>query len=501
MFGKKRRPEDFSEELKAHQALEADQLRAEGAGAEEAQRLARLRMGNLTANQERFYERHRWMWLEQFMQDVRLALRQWYKNAGFTAVAVLTLALGIGANTAIFTLIHSILLRSMPVAHPERLYRLGEGTDCCVMSGYQTNYSLYAFPLYVYLRDHTPEFEELAAFEAGLGPVNVRRDGAPLPQVFTSEFVSGNYFRMWGVGAYAGRTFGPDDDKRDAAPTAVMSYRAWDQSYGRDPAVVGARFVIDGQPYTIAGITPPGFYGDTLRTDPPDFWLPLSGEPALHGRNALLDRTDQHWLYLIGRLKPGVAPGAVEARANVELKHWWLDNGGEYLNRKSIDKQHIVITAAGGGLNNLKARYSQALRILLAASALVLLIACANIANLLLARGAANRVQASIRMALGAARERVIRQTLTESLLLALMGGAAGLMVAWACARLLLAIAFRGSQYVPVNAAPSLPVVGFALLVSVATGVIFGVVPAWLASRQDPASGLRGAGRSTGRNS
>ena len=501
MFGRKRKPEDFSEELRAHLALEADQLRAEGASEIQAQRAARCAMGNLTSREERFYESSRWMRLDQFRQDLRLALRQWYQSKGFTAVAVLTLALGIGANTAIFTLVNAIVLRSLPVANPERIFRLGTGADCCVNSGYQKNFALYSYPLYRTLRDQSPEFADLAAMQVGLGPLNVRREGALAPQVFTGQFVSGNYFRMWGVSAYAGRALVPADDAAGAPPAAMLSFRAWDQGYGRDPSVVGARLVIDGLPFTIAGVAPPGFYGDTLRADPPDVWLPLVTEAALRGANSLLERGDQHWLYLVGRLQPKVTPGALEAHVNIELKRWFEANSGEHFNRQRIDEQHISVSPAGGGLNNLKEEYAGALRILLAASLLVLLIACANIANLLLARGAANSVQASIRMALGAARGRVIRQTLTESLALSLLGGAAGLAVAYGGARLLLALAFRGSRYVPVDATPSPAVVAFALVVSVATGIVFGVVPAWFASRLDPASALRGAGRSTGRRS
>lgn len=198
MFARKRRPEDFSAELRAHLALEADQLRAEGAGEEEAASTARRRLGNLTRNEECFYEYRRWMWLDQFGQDFRLAVRQWYRNKGFTAVAVLTLALGIGAYTAIFRLINAIMLRSVPMSRPEQLYRLGTGDACCVISGYQGRFSTYSYRLYRYLRDHTPEFEELAALQVGIGPLNVRRDGSAVPQVFTGEFVSGNYFRMWG---------------------------------------------------------------------------------------------------------------------------------------------------------------------------------------------------------------------------------------------------------------------------------------------------------------
>src|SRR5581483_6504076 len=202
MFRRRRKQEDFSAELRAHLELEADQLRAEGAGASEAANAARRALGNLTANEERFYERHRWMWADQLRQDVRYAFRQWFKNKGFTAVAVLTLALGIGANTAIFTLVNAIVFRNLPVADPARIYRAGSSDQCCVISGYQDHFSIYSYPLYRALRDQTPEFEELAALQVGFGPVNVRRESSAVPQVFSGEFVSGNYFRMWGIGAF-----------------------------------------------------------------------------------------------------------------------------------------------------------------------------------------------------------------------------------------------------------------------------------------------------------
>ena len=434
-------------------------------------------------------------------KDLRFAFRQLAQSKGFTLTAVLTLALGIGANTAIFTLVDAVMLRSLPVADPQRLYRLGDDDNCCVIGGTQSHFSIYAYPLYVYLRDHTPEFEQMAAFQGGPSRVGIRRQGGAAAgrtsEPFTDQFVSGNYFSMFGLRPFAGRLLAPADDRPGAPPVAVMSYRAWEQHYGADPDVIGAAFVVDGAPVTIAGIAPPGFFGDTLGPNPPDFWLPLASEPYIRGRNSLLSRTDQHWLYIIGRIKPGVSTAALESRANVELRQWFLENH-PYANdeRRDIERQHITVAAAGGGVALMQQHYEHDLRLLLAITGLVLLIACANLANLQLARGTANAPQMSIRVALGAQRARLVRQTLTESLVLAVMGGAAGLLVATELARFLIGLAFHGANYVPIDSTPSLPVLGFAFLLSLVTGAVFGIAPAWSASRADPAAALRGAGRS-----
>src|SRR5512135_1109313 len=246
------------------------------------------------------------------INDLRYALRALLKSPGFTAVAVLTVALGIGANTAIFTLVNAVMLKSLPVANPHQLYRLGNDDNCCVIGGMQDNWGIYSYDLYQQFRDHTPEFSEMAAFQAGLQSVSVRRGrttGAAEP--FGSEFVSGNYFSMLGIGAFAGRTISPEDDKPGAAPVLVMSYRAWQQHFTLDPSVIGSSFNVDNVAYTVAGIAPPGFFGDTLRPDPPDFWLPLSTEPAVDGKDGLLQRPSSHWLYIIGRMKPGRQPARV----------------------------------------------------------------------------------------------------------------------------------------------------------------------------------------------
>jgi predicted permease len=350
-----------------------------------------------------------------------------------------------------------------------------------------------AYALYKELRDHTPEFSELAAFEAWTSDLNVRRAGSAA-QPYKGEYVSGNYFPMFGIKPFAGRLLGPADDSPGAPPAAVMSYHTWQRRFGSDPSVIASTVNINGVACTIAGVTPRGFYGDTLRSDPPDFWLPLAGDPE----KWRLPNAATEFLYAIGRLKPGFTPDSVQARLTVELQQW-LSSHREVIpdrDQKDIPQQHIRLTPAAGGVQQMQTDYATGLQLLLTLSGLLLLIGCANIANLLLARGSANRAQIAVRLALGAARSRLIRQMLTESLLSAIAGGLAGLYVAYAGAHAILLLAFRGAQYVPIDARPSLPVVGFALLVSLGTGIVFGIAPAWMTSRCDPAGALRGAGRS-----
>jgi predicted permease len=433
------------------------------------------------------------------IQDLKNGFRRLWKNPGFTVVAVVTLALGIGANTAIFTLVNAVLLKSLPVVKPSELYRVGNGHNCCVIGGFQNNWGIYSFELYKEFRDHTPEFSQMAAFQGGSQELAVRRSGSPgAAAPFQGEFVSGNYFSALGLGAFAGRVISLSDDTAGAPAVAVMSYRAWQQHFGLDPSVIGATFNINTVPYTLIGIAPPGFFGDRLQPDPPDFWIPLATEPALSGPNSLLNRPGLHWLYIIGRLNPGAKPANVQSEVTIELQNW-LSGQPDLTpyDRTQLGKQRINLAPGGSGVENLQQETSAGLRLLMIISGLVLLIACANIANLLLARGAATRAETAIRLALGAPRWKLIRAILTESVLLAVLGGAAGLFVAFAGTHAILALAFRGARYIPINPVPSLPALAFAFLLSLVTGVLFGVAPAWATSHSDPADALRGAGRST----
>jgi predicted permease len=434
------------------------------------------------------------------LQDLRYGLRRLRQSPGFAIVCVLTLALGIGANTAIFTLVNAVRLTNLPVANPKELYRLGNTNDCCVVGGLRDNWAIYSYSLYQQLRDHTPEFTELAAFQAGTSNLTVRRSGDTGPATpYQGEFVSGNYFPMLGLNAFAGRLIAPADDSPGAPAVAVLSYRTWLQHFALDPSVIGATFTINQVPYTVAGIAPPAFFGETLRADPPDFWLALATEGAdSSGQDSLLKNPSLHWLYVIGRLKPGASPASIQSKISVELQQWLsVQPDLSAHDRAELGKQHIVVSPAGGGVASMEEDTSAGLRLLMIISGLVLLIACANIANLLLARGAANRFETAIRVALGAPRHRLIRQIITESLLLATLGGALGLFVAFAGTRAILLLVFRGARYVPISASPSLPVLGFAFALSVATGIVFGVVPALITSRSNPADTLRGIGRST----
>jgi len=508
LFGKKRRDKELDEELHGFLELAVEEKMQHGMNRPDALRAVRLEQGTLALAKEAVRSASWESFLETCWQDVRLAARTLRKNPGLAAAVVFTLALGIGANTSIFTLMDRVMLKPLPVAKPAQLYRLGDNNNCCVMTGPQNggSFVLYSYPLYEALRDHTPEFSQLVAFSSHLQDLSVRRGGdSAAARPYKGEFVSGNYFEMLGIAASAGRTLAAKDDTAGAAPVAVMSDHTWQTHFGGDPSVIGAAFTINTVPYIVVGVTPPQFYGDTLRSDPPDFWLPLSAHPE-----RWLFGPEPEWLYLIGRLRADVSPAQVQAKLTGELQQWLWATGypeatPEQRNdkalvekyRQEINRQHIRLTPAAGGVNQIQTEYTAGLRLLVTLSGLLLLIACANIANLLLAHGSANRLQTAVRLALGAPRRRVIQQMLTESVLLALAGGAAGLYVAYTGTQAILLLAFRGARYIPIDARPSLPVLGFALALSLATAIVFGIAPAWVASRSDPADTLRGAGRST----
>lgn len=440
--------------------------------------------------------------MQTVRQDIAYALRQMRQSPVFTLTAMLTLALGIGATTAIFSLIHTVMLKSLPVVDPASLYRIGDGWDCCIEGSPQGDWGMFSYPFYLRLKESTPEFAELAAFQAGGWQFSARRgESDRIAKPLHGEFVSGNYFQTFGLGAFEGRTIIPSDDQVSAPPVAMLSYRAWQQQYGSDPSIVGSSFILDGHVVTIIGITPPGFFGETLRSDPPEVWVPIQHEQLFRGANSLL-HTFPAWVRVIGRLRPGASPNALSARLTELLRVWLVTDSGmppEWLAglNEALPKQVIHVVPAGTGVGAMKADYADSLHILLAVCCLVLLIACANIANLLLARGASRRAQTSIRLALGASRKRLIRQSLTESLVLSVLGGIAGLAVAYMGVKAIVLLAFHSARFVPIDATPSLPVLAFAFVLSLVTGVIFGTAPAWLTSHADPAEALRGVNRST----
>jgi putative ABC transport system permease protein len=443
------------------------------------------------------------------LADLRDALRQLRKAPGFTATVVITLALGIGATTAIFTLVHQVMLKSLPVTKPEELWRIGDKNRCCNWGGYtqgdDSDFSLFSWEAYKNFREHTPEFADLAALQAGNAPLGVRRGGSQGPvDTRNGQYVSGNFFRTLGVQPWTGRLMSDADDQVGAPLVAVMSYRAWQSKYASDPSVVGANFEINGHAFTVIGVAPPGFYGAKLAGwGMPDIWIPITSELVLATDVARPKRPNENYLDLLGRVRPGVNPQALEAKLRVEFHNWEASHVADMEpgEKQLWQQQTLHVVPGGAGVAAMRDEYKDGLKLLLIAAGCVLLVACGNLANLMLARGLKNRAQVSVRVALGASRLRLVRRALTESVLLAVIGGAFGISVAYGATRLILYLAFQiggPNNYVPVSPTPSWPVLLFTLGVSLVTGLIFGTSPAWITSHADPVEALRGANRSVG---
>jgi macrolide transport system ATP-binding/permease protein len=492
----KKRNADLERELRADLELEEEEQRERGLASDEARYAALRAFGNPTAIREQTHEVWSWIWLESLARDVCYGFRRLRRSPGFASIVVLTLALGIGANTAIFTLVQGILLRSLPVADPSRLYRIGDRMHCCYFNTFESDdgdFDLFSYDLYRRFQEVSPEFEQLAAVQAGGGSFTVRRGGAPATAM-RAEYVSGNYFPTLGIGAYAGRPLSSNDDRIGAAPALVLSYQAWQREFNGEPGIVGSTLYLEQHAFTVAGIAPPGFFGDRIAPFPPDMWMPLASEPLVEGSNSSLRQPDTAWLYAIGRLRPDVNLDSLQARLSGVLRQWmasrpaFTDHGGA----AAIPKQHVVLSPAGGGIQKIQQQTGTGLRILMLLSSVVLLIACANIANLLLARSMAQRAEIAVRIGLGAPRGRIIRQIVTESLMLSMIGGAAGLVVALLGYRAILVLAFPLSENMPLLARPSWGVLLFAILISILTGLLFALVPGWVSSGIEAAEAPRG---------
>ena len=441
--------------------------------------------------------------------NLRLALRQLRKSPGFTITAVTTVALGIGATTAIFTLVHQVMLKSLPVTRPEELWKIGNKNRCCNWGGYaqgdDNNFSLFSWEAYQNFRSHTPEFVDVAALQAGNAPLGVRKAGSRAQAAtYNGQYVSGNFFRTLGVHPWIGRFFSDGDDREGAPPVVVMSYRTWEQKYGSDRSVVGASYLLNGHPFVIIGVAAPGFYGAKLAGwGMPDFWLPVTKEVLMEGVAARLKRPNTNYLDLLGRVRPGVNAKTLEAKLRVEFHDWLASHVPDMEPREKQlwRRQTLHLVPGGAGVAVMRDQYQDGLKLLLIASACVLLVACANLANLLLARGLRDRSQTAIRVALGAPRSRLIRKALVESVTLAVLGGVLGNALAYTGTRLILYLAFHlggPKNYVPVTATPSWPVLLFTFGLSLLTGVAFGLAPAWMTSHVDPIEALRGVNRSVG---
>jgi predicted permease len=483
---KRRVDRELDEELAAFAEASAAEKQRAGMSREAAVRAARIEMGSAGAVKHRVWS-SRWESApETLLKDLRFAVRQLSRSPGFAIVAVVSLALGIGANTAIFTLLNAILLRPLPVPNPRELYLFGDGGAQGSTEGVpEGSWRLFSTAFFHDFRAKDASFSGIAAVDSTQFATKAAIGGGGYETAHV-DLVSGSYFAVLGVPAFLGRTIEESDDGAPGSgPVAVASYAWFERHFNGDPAALGKIVRMQSHDYTLVGVARPGFYGMTVGQST-DLWIPLSMEKAFSrpGWGALGDRMFQS-LYLVGRLKPGVSAAQAGAETNLLFHRIVRDYLGPKPTQEHLDDlahASIDLTPGGRGVSRMRFAFSLPLEILMAIVVLVLLIACANIANMLLARGVARSREMAVRMALGATRRRIVLQLMTESTLLAFLGAAAGIALAWKASALLLNMAMPGPDPAPLNLAPDLRVLGFTLGVTVLTSLLFGTLPAFRAA-------------------
>ncbi len=496
---------EVDDELAFHLEMRARKLASAGLPTDDARREALRQFGDvgtvrqfcIDLDRERIRTMERVNLLSELRQDLVYAARMLRRNAGVTAVIVLTLGLGIGANTAIFTLVNAVLLRKLPVRAPDELIALGDPSRVGGMS-FTTSPrgDMFSYATYKALRADTALVSGLLA-SGRVDRLDVLADSAATEALHPhGRLVSGNYFSVLGVPAYRGRVFdGSEDVSVGASPVATISYDYWQRRFGGDEHVVGRDVLINGSRFTIIGVTPPGFTGEIVGRDT-DIWLPLTMQGVLYPNRRMLDQTEAYWLLLLGRRQPGVTEAQAEAGFATHVRRILAQQASNAVVAAGVKDVRLWTGPGARGLSNVRRSYEAPLITLMIGVAVLLLIICANVGNLLLARAVARTREMSVRLAIGAGRGRLVRQLLTEGLLLALAGGAAGLVVAHWGSRFLLWLVADGGGQIPLDVRLDVPVLVFTLGLSVLAVGLFALAPALRASRVDVASTLRASARS-----
>ncbi len=513
LFRRNERNAEIQEELRSFAEASAAEKMGRGMSHEDAERAARAEVGSAEMVREKVWAAGWESAADSLGQDLRYGVRQILRSPGFSIVAILSLALGIGANTAIFTLINDLLVKELPVRDPKALVSFGEGTNCCMIESSSPGaYDIFPYEFYRRIARQQDQFEGVTAFASfpvtisvrtgtgGSPAANAARGPATSPATQAmSHLVSGTFFEVLGAEPVLGRTLtAADTAVTGGTPVAVISHRYWQRELGGDPGVIGRSLTINGTPFTVIGVMPASFYGVNLNEQSPDMWLPITMQPQVMLRPSLLEPDGLFWIDMMARRKAGVPVAQAQAWVTEQFRRFLADRAGGGISagrRKQIADTYIPLLPAGSGLSYVRSRYEGPLAALMGIVGIVLLIACANLANFLLAKAASREREFSTRLALGSSRGRIMRQVLMETLVLSCAGGAVGLGLAFLGTRALIHFVVGKAGNSALSATPDLHVLGFTSGICLLTGLLFGIAPARRGSR----SGVAGALHATTR--